>query len=69
MTVTELSWPALNDALLECEDEATLRSWLTATLRQGGPPYRALRIHGRLSAVRRVRELKEIREQCKGRAA
>jgi hypothetical protein len=60
---TTMKWPELNLALTLCCDEVTLRRWLKEELKAGGPPYRALRIYGRLSAVRREREIREILRQ------
>lgn len=51
-----LSWAALNAALLACMDEAELECWLAATV-ASGKRTRAQRIQGRLNAVRRQKEL------------
>ncbi len=56
---TIFSWARLNAALLECEDERMLRNWLEAQI-SAGRRTRALRVYGRLSAVRRARELTEL---------
>jgi hypothetical protein len=64
--VNAMSWPKLCDALLDCQDVARLSRWLRDTMAAGGPPYRAMRVHGRLSAVRRHHELKAIRAACDG---
>ena len=62
--ITETSWAELNKALAETNDVMTLRHWLAATLAstRKSRKYRALRIYGRLSAVRRAEELREIKE-------
>ena len=59
----ELSWSNLCSQLLLCSDVATLQRWLTITV-NGGVLYRALRVHGRMNAVRRARELAEIKRRC-----
>ena len=66
--VNAMSWPQLNDALLKCEDVAKLSRWLKATIQGGGTLYRALRIHGRLTAVRRVQELAAIHVELGGKS-
>jgi hypothetical protein len=66
-SVNAMSWPQLNDALLKCEDVAKLSRWLKATIQGGGTLYRALRIHGRLTAVRRVQEMAAIQAELGGR--
>jgi hypothetical protein len=65
--VNAMSWPQLNDALVKCEDVVKLGRWLKATMQGGGTLYRALRIHGRLTAVRRVQELAAIHTELGGR--
>ena len=60
--VRRMTWTELNARLVETEDEAVLRRWLKDAV-QGGRFNRAMRIHGRLSAVRRAREHREI---CEG---
>jgi hypothetical protein len=65
VSIITMTWPRLCDALLECDDVAMLNRWLMATVESGGSLYRALRIHGRLSAVRRTQELKVIHAACK----
>lgn len=62
--VNALSWGELNTRLTEISDVNLLQQWLDATVAKGGPEYRAVRIHGRLSAVRREQELAGIKEQC-----
>lgn len=57
---TDMKWPLLNTTVASCQDESTLRKWLRQELDAGGPSYRALRVYGRLSYVRRQRELREI---------
>jgi hypothetical protein len=59
----ELSWSALCSQLLLCSDVATLQRWLAVTV-TGGMLYRALRVHGRMNAVRRAQELEEIKRKC-----
>jgi hypothetical protein len=61
--INAMSWPQLNDALLECEDVAKLSRWLKATVATG-VRYRALRVHGRMNAVRRDQELRAIHAAC-----
>jgi hypothetical protein len=58
--VNALTWPKLCEAVLACEDVPTLNRWLKATVEGGQTLYRALRIHGRLNAVRRAQEIKAI---------
>lgn len=65
--VTKLEWKQLNDNLLTCEDVHVLQHWLDVTVRSG-KLYRALRVHGRLNAVRRKQEIAAIRREI-GRAA
>lgn len=62
--ITESSWVELNAALAVTSDTVVLRRWLEATLAstRKSRKYRALRIYGRLSAVRRAEELREIKE-------
>ena len=62
--VTALSWSQLNTALLECEDVASLQSWLAATV-AAGHATRSMRVYGRMSAVRRYLELKDLRSKVK----
>ena len=59
--VTELSYSEMNDALLACDDQAMLQQWLSATV-ASGVLYRALRVHGRLNAVRRAQEVAGIKQ-------
>ena len=61
--VLELCYTDLNNALLECEDQAVLHRWLSATV-ASGVLYRALRVHGRLNAVRRAQEVATIKKTC-----
>jgi hypothetical protein len=61
--VTFLSYSDLNTALLECDDLKVLNAWLSATV-ASGVLYRALRVHGRLNAVRRVQEVQAIKQTC-----
>ena len=58
--VNTLSWGRLCVALLACDDVAQLQRWLTEVAK-GGSLYRALRVHGRLSAVRRAKELAALK--------
>ena len=60
MDVTALSWSGLNRALQGCKDVATLQAWLTEMMRTGRMT-RALRVYGRLSAVRRTEEIRAIK--------
>jgi hypothetical protein len=55
-----MGWYELNAALLGA-DEAKLWGWLKDTAR-GGRLNRAMRVYGRLSAVRRSREVAELVE-------
>lgn len=59
----EMSWAALNTALAACEDEAVLTRWLRLSI-EDGRLTRAVRVYGRLSAVRRKREVEELRTKC-----
>jgi len=71
MDVTALSWSGLNCALQGCKDIATLQAWLTEMMRTGRMT-RALRVYGRLSAVRRAEELAAIKitvERCRRKEA
>jgi hypothetical protein len=61
--VTRLSYGELNDALLECDDLALLNRWLSEVV-ASGVLYRALRVHGRLNAVRRAQEVAAIKKTC-----
>ena len=65
--VTKMSWVALNEALRKCSDESVLQHWLDVTLRSthAARNTRCLRIYGRLTVVRRTRELKELRLKMK----
>ena len=60
--VTQLSWSQLNHALLECTDATILQYWLEVTTATG-LLTRTLRIYKRLSVVRRVDELKDLKRQ------
>lgn len=62
--VNAISWGELNTRLTEISDVTVLRKWLDDTMAKGGPKYRAVRIHGRLNAVRREQELETIKEHC-----
>lgn len=66
--IRRMTWAELNIRLVETEDEVVLRRWLKDAV-QWGRFNRAIRVHGRLSAVRRARELKEIREAIPPRTA
>ena len=59
---TELSWNELNVELTKCTDVKLLETWLKQTIRTGSL-YRSLRIHGRLSAVRRAQEIQQIHKE------
>jgi hypothetical protein len=65
--VTKMSWMALNEALRRCTDESVLQHWLDVTLKSSHAARntRCLRIYGRLTVVRRQRELKELRSKMK----
>jgi len=58
--VTDLSRRELSRALQRCEDERRLQDWLTDEVKAGCLCY-ALMVHARLSAVRRRRELQELK--------
>ena len=60
--VTQLSWSQLNYTLLECDDVKTLQAWLDATVATG-LVTRSVRVYGRLSAVRRAVELKDLKRR------
>jgi hypothetical protein len=65
--VAALSWGDLCTELLQCDDVATLQGWLEQELRPDyAQPtlYRALRIHGRMNAVRRAQEITAINKRC-----
>jgi hypothetical protein len=66
--MTNLSWAALNRALLECADQAVLQRWLEDEV-TGRRRTRALRIYGRFSAVRRAQELRELDGRLRRRVA
>lgn len=55
----ELTWAALNLRLNELDSEPELERLLEAEIK-AKRLYRAHRVYGRLSAVRRARELREI---------
>ena len=59
--VVDLSYSEMNDALLACDNQAVLQQWLSATV-ASGVLYRALRVHGRLNAVRRAQEVAGIKQ-------
>ena len=61
--VLVLSYGDLNSALLECTDQKQLHHWLSTTV-ASGVLYRALRVHGRLNAVRRAQEITAIKKTC-----
>lgn len=63
----DLSWAALNDLVRNMTNERRLYDLLQAQLSiPNAPTNRAQRIYGRLSVVRRERELAEIK--AKGKA-
>lgn len=64
-TVNSLSWPELNRALAALQDVKILQRWLRDTV-AGGSLYRALRVHGRMNAVRREQEIAAIRRGIEG---
>jgi hypothetical protein len=59
----EASYEELNTALLACADLTLLNRWLSAVV-ASGVLYRALRVHGRLNAVRRAQEVATIKKTC-----
>lgn len=61
-----MTWAELNRRLLGCDDLAALRRMLRRAL-EAGHRGRALRVYGRLSAVRRAREMAELEEKCAGK--
>ena len=63
LDVTQESYNDLNIRLLACTDLAALHKWLSATV-ASGVLYRALRVHGRLNAVRRAQEVAAIKKTC-----
>ena len=60
-TVIGLSWSQLNEALLECDDVATLQRWLAEVTAKTKSVHRALRVHSRMNTVRRAKEVAETR--------
>ena len=58
--ITDLPRRALNDALMRCADEAKLDGWVRDEVRMGRL-YRAERVYRRWAAVRRVRELADLK--------
>jgi hypothetical protein len=66
-SITELSWVALNEALKHCTDEAELQRWLNTTLLSNHPARatRCLRIYGRLTVVRRMHEMQDLKRRLK----
>ena len=60
LCVTDLSRRELVVMLRSCKDERKLQAWLTEEVKAGGLCY-ALIIHARYSAVRRARELRELK--------
>ena len=60
--VNSLTWSQLNVALMTA-DERTLTRWLRETVATGSL-YRAIRVHGRMNALRKEREIAEIRAAC-----
>ena len=63
LDVTQESYNDLNTRLLACTDLAALQKWLSDTV-ASGVLYRALRVHGRLNAVRRAHEIDTIKQTC-----
>ena len=61
--VLELCYTDLNNALLACTDQNELHQWLSDTVATG-VLYRALRVHGRMNAVRRAQEVAAIKKTC-----
>jgi hypothetical protein len=64
-SVGEMSWSELNALLLACNDEAQLSLWLKASLKQC-KLTRVMRIYGRMSVVRRAREVNDILTKTRG---
>lgn len=64
MEQQRMSWAALNAWLLTNDNEQQLEEKLMHYKEQGRLS-RAMRVYGRLSAVRRMREIREIRRKCK----
>jgi hypothetical protein len=62
-TSISMTWPKLNIELLATENEQLLHRWLRDELDAGQPQYRVMRIYCRLAAVRRRRELAELRQR------
>jgi len=60
-SVVGLGWLELNALLLECDDLDTLQRWLEQAMVGSNSVRRALRVHGRLCAVRRAVEVRAIR--------
>ena len=60
-----VSWAALNACLLDCEDQTELRRWLGREV-ASHRKTRALRVYGRLSAVRRAQEVRALKERLRG---
>lgn len=60
--VNQLGWAELNSALMTA-NEAMLARWLKVTVASGSL-YRSLRVHGRLNAARKEREIAEIKAAC-----
>ena len=61
VSINDVSWTRLNVVLLKCKDTTQLQRWLAETI-PTGRLNRALRIHGRLNAVRRAEELVAIKK-------
>ena len=57
------SFNELNESLMACSNVSELQVWLEVE-KASGCLYRAVRVHGRLSAVRREAELKDILRMC-----
>lgn len=58
-----MTWAELNRQLLGCDDLAALQRMLRKAL-EAGHRGRALRVYGRMSAVRRAREMAELEARC-----
>jgi hypothetical protein len=60
MNINTISWTDLNDLLRNCKDLRQLSQWLETAVKDG-VISRVVRIYGRLSAVRRAGELRELK--------
>lgn len=58
-----MTWAGLNEALKACGDERVLARMLKEAVADGRAS-RARRVYGRLSAVRRAREVRDLAAGC-----